>query len=741
MDSIKIVIPSSSSSPSPTFNNNNSSSRDKFSSSSSCLIKRKHIKVKSSTSGKTSFVVVSTITISILTNNNHFSSGSFEITFKVASFFNKLSSSLSEISVTSHKKKKKVDQQQQQQGDLSPSAPLSPITLPSKKLFGSSPKVSLRSSASSLYNRELISSSTSSSTSSSSPSNNSHMFNNNRQSFFRSSFNGLRRKFSISISGSDSDGSTSSDEDQGQGGISDMFGLTRSVSISSTPSYDDLSGSPLSFSTSSSRSNSMDEFYSDMRSGSPALSSANSTPTFRSVQMHNFYLMNHFPEEVELNIISRLHFTDILSLSMVNKHFNRLANERTLWKQRCQDNKWEITNKFDPIFDFKSYFLEKTSITSDNCFKWSVPKFVGSLPSKRFKHTATFVNNKIIFIGGQESDTKRFNEIIYYDTETHNFTKPIIKGDLVPNFSRHSASLVGNNIYVFGGFDGKGTNYDLAVFNTVTKLWTNIPKSFLGGQCPVSRTNHASVSVGHKVYIFGGNNNDENGRYQVLDDLHVLDTVTMTWEQPEVTGKKPCSRSGHCMTAIGTKLFLFGGGIWNESQGWTDKFNDIHVFDTETNHWSKPVTTGDVQTSTFAISFAIGRFLFIFGGGSKPRHCVTNDIYILDTDNFNWSVPAIEEPRPPARDMGTACVGNGDVFFMGGYAGGAIDYFNTLKINYKSISKLTDNNRNQNNKNNVLKYITNNKESRRNSNSNNNMEYDFGEDEHHSMQLNNHHLN
>ncbi|EFA84034.1 hypothetical protein PPL_03107 [Heterostelium album PN500] len=510
--------------------------------------------------------------------------------------------------------------------------------------------------------------------------------------FLRSSLQGLRRKFSISIyapSDDDEDYSrsnscTSSSSSNSGDGNSAHFGYELS-DCESNDSICSSASNELGSSTSSFDST-PENFYNDTQ--------IIKNYTNRASTINNnikFYYIELFPQEVVLKILSFLNASDLVSVSMVSRHFYGLANERTLWKKKCFRRQWITADRYDPLFEYKTYYFEKVAINAPNCFKWIAPKHYGAVPTKRFKHTATYVDGKIIFIGGQETDTKRFNDIIYYDTESHTFSKPQIKGDRVPNFSRHTSCLIDQNIFVFGGFDGHGSNFDLAVFNPTTKIWTNIPKQFINGSLPVSRTNHAASAVGKTMYIFGGNNNDEFGHYQVLDDLYALDTTTMTWSQPTVTGDKPCARSGHCMTAIGSKLYLFGGGIWNETSGWTDKFNDIHIFDTTRNHWTKAATQGDIQTSTFAISFAVGRFLFIFGGGSKPRHCVTNDIYILDTETLQWIAPSIEEPRPPARDMGTACVAGGDVYFMGGYAGGPIDYFNKLKFNYKVLTNLASN--------------------------------------------------
>jgi len=397
------------------------------------------------------------------------------------------------------------------------------------------------------------------------------------------------------------------------------------------------------------------------------------------------------PEEINMHIITFLSAEDLCNLSRTSHDMKRFANESILWRKLCKKHGWAIprstVKEASYQFNYKRYFSEKRALAKPGCAKWNVePKVSGTAPSKRFKHSATVFGKYIIFIGGQETDTKRFNDIIYYDTESCTFIRPTIRGDTVPNFSRHTATLVNGRIFVFGGFDGFGTNFDLSVYNPATFTWKNIKKTEQNGTFPPSRTNHAAAAVGNKMYLFGGNNNNEAGAYQVLDDFYCLDTDTLTWSKPETTGDIPCARSGHCMTAIGKKLYMFGGGVWNETSGWVEKFNDVYVFDAENNVWTKPATSGDVQTSTFAISFAVGRYLFVFGGGSKPKHCVTNDIYILDTANYTWAVPQFENAdKPQARDMGTACVVGNAVYFMGGYAGGPVGYFDKLAFNSKVL--------------------------------------------------------
>lgn len=408
---------------------------------------------------------------------------------------------------------------------------------------------------------------------------------------------------------------------------------------------------------------------------SPANKKPKTNPTFPFFSL---------PEEMSLYVLSFVSAEDMCAISKTSRELRRFSTENMLWKKLCKKSGWVVPRSVvmdSGFFDFKKYYSEKDALSKPGGLKWKEStKAHGTVPTKRFKHTATVVGKHMILIGGQETDTKRFSDILYYDPENNTFSQPTIRGDKVPSFSRHTSSLVGSRMFVFGGFDGFGTNFNLAIFDPYARTWSNIPQSNVKGEIPVSRTNHAAASVGSKMYIFGGNNNNEHGVYQVLDDLYMLDTETLTWSRPKTTGDRPCARSGHTLTTIGKKLFLFGGGVWNEDHGWVHKFNDLHVLDTETMHWTKPICSGNVDTSTFPIAYAVGRYLFIFGGGSKPQHCVTNDMYVLDTSTFNWSMPPVSGTLPQPRDMGSACVVDRTVYFIGGYAGGAVDYFDRLAI-------------------------------------------------------------
>lgn len=95
------------------------------------------------------------------------------------------------------------------------------------------------------------------------------------------------------------------------------------------------------------------------------------------------------------------------------------------------------------------------------------------------------------------------------------------------------------------------------------------------------------TAVKTKLLVFGGGDGN-----QYLNDLHILDTETMAWSQAYVAGTSPAARSRHSTCLIGgSKLLVFGGG--DDSR----VYNDLYVLDIETMSWSRPTMRGMLPVS------------------------------------------------------------------------------------------------------------------------------------------------
>ena len=99
----------------------------------------------------------------------------------------------------------------------------------------------------------------------------------------------------------------------------------------------------------------------------------------------------------------------------------------------------------------------------------------------------------------------------------------------------HSSDLIGNKLYVFGGWNGKKALNDLHVLDVdlidkpdqFEELWS---EAFPIGTVPATRNNHISVVVHRtEIFIHGGHDGEK-----WLNDLHILDTERMSWLMPNV---------------------------------------------------------------------------------------------------------------------------------------------------------------------------------------------------------------
>ncbi|EFJ04618.1 hypothetical protein SELMODRAFT_432245 [Selaginella moellendorffii] len=140
-----------------------------------------------------------------------------------------------------------------------------------------------------------------------------------------------------------------------------------------------------------------------------------------------------------------------------------------------------------------------------------------------------------------------------------------------------------------------------------TYTWS---KPVMKGTHPSPRDSHSSTAVGSKLYVFGGTNGTS-----LLNDLFVLDNTTNTWGKPDVFGDVPASREGHSTSLIGDNLFVFGG---------------------YTFVWKKISTTGVLPIPQDSHTCFFYKNCFVVMGGEDSGNAYLNDVYILDTETMAW---------------------------------------------------------------------------------------------------------
>ena len=69
---------------------------------------------------------------------------------------------------------------------------------------------------------------------------------------------------------------------------------------------------------------------------------------------------------------------------------------------------------------------------------------------------------------------------------------------------------------------------------------------------------HSVTAIGNKLYLFGG----APQKGGMLNDLWVLDTATMQWTELHPEGELPHKRCSHAAVAMGTSIVCFGGSYY-----------------------------------------------------------------------------------------------------------------------------------------------------------------------------------
>ncbi|KAF3918963.1 hypothetical protein ABW20_dc0108197 [Dactylellina cionopaga] len=127
------------------------------------------------------------------------------------------------------------------------------------------------------------------------------------------------------------------------------------------------------------------------------------------------------------------------------------------------------------------------------------------------------------------------------------------------------------------------------------------------GKEPPSLVGSSTTIVGDNLYVFGGRILSKN-RPQLTSDMYLLNLLTRTWSKVEQFGEIPAPRYFHSVCALGdTKLVCFGGmspaspgsgqpdSTPQLAQGENGRDNganevvvmsDIHIFDIQTKTWS-----------------------------------------------------------------------------------------------------------------------------------------------------------
>jgi len=291
--------------------------------------------------------------------------------------------------------------------------------------------------------------------------------------------------------------------------------------------------------------------------------------------------------------------------------------------------------------------------------KWVILKPQEQSPLPHIKnHSTTYYKGKIYIFGGYDGNTNQRN-LLVYDLLSDTCMQGIARGTCPSARNGHTATLVGNELYLIGGWLGSTplAAQDIYVLNLDRMEWREVRPE---GDPVVPCNMHTADLLGETIYVFRGGDGKN-----YMNDLYRFNTVAKVWEELRPDGAAPSPRANHSSCLFGSQLFIFGG--WNG----IDRLNDMYVYDALTYSWTTICPLGEVPSLRAGMSLSLAQGLLYLFGGSGPTYHGFHDVHVFDPTALQWRSPDFDEssPIPPGRAGHSTCTVGTKIYVYGGSQG------------------------------------------------------------------------
>ncbi|GMJ11186.1 acyl-CoA binding protein 4 [Hibiscus trionum] len=318
--------------------------------------------------------------------------------------------------------------------------------------------------------------------------------------------------------------------------------------------------------------------------------------------------------------------------------------------------------------------------------QWISPPITGQRPKGRYEHAATVIEDKMYIHGGNHNG-RYLSDLHVLDLRSCTWSKvedKIGSKSVEPPSTVNITPCAGHSLIpwenkllsIAGHTKDPSETIRVKTFDLQTGTWSML-KTY--GKAPVARGGQSVTLAGTTLVIFGG----QDANQTLLNDLHILDLETLTWDEIDAVGVPPSPRSGHAAAIHAERyLLIFGGGSHATC------FNDLHVLDLQTMEWSRPAQQGEIPVPRAGhAGVTVGENWFIVGGGDNKSGAL--ETVVLNMSTLAWSVVTSVEGRVPLASEGLSLVvgslnGEDILISFGGYNGRYNSEVNVLKPSHKS---------------------------------------------------------
>ncbi|XP_044754270.1 RING finger protein B-like isoform X2 [Coccinella septempunctata] len=265
-------------------------------------------------------------------------------------------------------------------------------------------------------------------------------------------------------------------------------------------------------------------------------------------------------------------------------------------------------------------------------------------PSARSKHSATLVGDHVYLLGGRNGNLP-LKDFWSYNLVTGKWQQLKPTGDKLPCLQEHSAIAHKENIYVFGGEVGfsAGSETPLWIYDIKANTWRKV-RSKKGCAAPKGRRGHTALVFKGSMFIYGG--------YQDLrgssSELWAFHFDTESWHLISSSSKGvhnndcfPAPRHKHSCIIHDDSLWIYGGMTDLQER------SDLWRWDSRTRVWTNVKTKVNPGPLHSHAACRFPSFMIIFGGerGGNP----TNELWKFHFGAETWEKMVTPGLKPSPR--------------------------------------------------------------------------------------------
>ena len=209
--------------------------------------------------------------------------------------------------------------------------------------------------------------------------------------------------------------------------------------------------------------------------------------------------------------------------------------------------------------------------------------------------------------------------------------------------SRHTAVRLEQCIIMFGGDHGRNglaSTHIIWMYNLYTEIWkkyeipntSEAPRKFFAGM--------SAVVIGSDVYMFDGRKMLSQNSDDTLWKLTRILKGNICWNRIiSATGSAtmPSYRYYHSGWEYEGKMWIFGGYITGNRQGYIGYCNELLCFNPSRFEWTEPKCFGSVPTPRRKHATTQVKDKVILFGGTNSSLSLVDDLFELDMKSFIWT--------------------------------------------------------------------------------------------------------